>query len=126
MGRYVQWITHKGVKILFMNGKGLNEAENLAAQEELKQELLRDRSGPPVLVDLSETAMSKKTADKSKEVFAATTGSGLPEGPSAVVGLNKLQRTVAQLFDKGAGHYFENMDQAKEWLANEEDKRHKR
>ena len=119
MGKHVQWITHKGVRILFLNGKGLSEEENFAAQDELKQELLRDRSGPPVLVDLSKTAMTKKTADKSKEVFAATKGAGLPEGPSAIVGLNKLQKAVAQLFDKGAAHYFDNIDQAKDWLAKE-------
>lgn len=126
MGKYVQWITHKGARILFMNGKGLNEEENLAAQEELKQELLKDRSGPAVLVDLSRTAMSKKTADKSKEVFNATKGAGMPEGPTAIVGLNKLQRTVAQLFDKGAAQYLDNVDEAKDWLAKEDEKRRKR
>ena len=47
MGKYVQWVTHKGVRMVFMNGKGLAEAENFAAQEELKQELLRDRSSSP-------------------------------------------------------------------------------
>ena len=125
MGKYVQWIEHKGLRILFMNGKGLPEAENFAAQDELKQELLRDRSGPPVLVDLSKTAMTKKTADKSKEVFAATTGVGLPEAPTAVVGLNRLQKTVAQLFDKGGAHYFDSIDQGKEWLVKEHEKRRK-
>ncbi len=78
MGKYVQWIEHKGVRILFMNGKGLPEAENFAAQEELKQELLRDRSSPPVLVDLSKTAMTQKTADKSKEVCCCHQGCGPP------------------------------------------------
>jgi hypothetical protein len=126
MGKYAKWITHKGVRILFMNGKGLNEAENLAAQEELKQELLKDRSGPPVLVDLSKTAMSKKTADKSKEVFTATTGSGLPQGPTAIVGLNRLQKTVAQLFDKGLAQYVDNIDEGKEWLVKEDEKRRKK
>ena len=93
---------------------------------ELKQELLRDPSGPPVLVDLSKTAMTKKTADKSKEVFADTKGAGLPEGPTAIVGLNRLQKAVAQLFDKGAAHYFDNIDQAKEWLAKQDDERQRR
>ena len=124
MGKYVQWIEHKGVRILFMNGKGLAEAGNLAAQEELKQELLRDRSSPPVLVDLSDTVMTQKTSGKSKEVAAATKAEGLPDGPSAIVGLNKLQKAVAQLFGRGA-RYFDSLDQAKEWLAKEEKKRQK-
>src|SRR5512137_2954905 len=109
-----------------MNVKGLPEEENFAAQDELKQELLRDRSGPPVLVDLSKTAMTKKTADKSKEVFAATKGAGLPVAPTAIVGLNKVQKTVAQLFDKGAAHYFDDLDQAKEFLVKEHNNRQKR
>ena len=108
-----------------MNGKGLAEAENFAAQEELKQELLRDRSSPPVLVDLSNTVMTQKTSNKSKEVATATKAAGLPDGPTAVVGLNKLQKAVAQLFGRGA-HYCDSIDQGKDWLVKEEDKRHKR
>ena len=125
MGKYVQWVTHKGVRMVFMNGKGLAEAENFAAQEELKQELLRDRSSPPVLVDLSNTVMTQKTSNKSKEVATATKAAGLPDGPTAVVGLNKLQKAVAQLFGRGS-HFFDSVDQAKDWLAKEDDKRKKR
>lgn len=125
MGKYVQWIEHKGVRILFLNGKGLAEEENFEAQEELKQELLKDRSSPPVLVDLSNTVMTQKTSGKSKEVAAATKAIGMPDGPTAVVGLNKLQKAVAQLFGRGS-HYFDSLDQAKDWLVKEEEKRKKR
>jgi len=124
VGKYVQWIEHKGVRIIFLNGKGLNEADNFSAQEELKEELLRDRSSPPVLVDLSKTAMTQKTANKSKEVAAATKAAGLPDGPTAVVGLNKLQKAVAQLFSRGS-HFFDSIEEAKEWLVREENKRKK-
>ena len=124
MGKHVQWIEHEGVRIIFLNGKGLNEADNFSAQEELKEELLRDRSSPPVLVDLSKTAMTQKTANKSKEVAAATKAAGLPDGPTAVVGLNKLQKAVAQLFSRGS-HFFDSIEEAKEWLVKEENKRKK-
>jgi len=124
VGKYVQWIEHKGVRIIFLNGKGLNEADNFSAQEELKEELLRDRSSPPVLVDLSKTAMTQQTANKSKEVAAATKAAGLPDGPTAVVGLNKLQKAVAQLFSRGS-HFFDSIEEAKEWLVREENKRKK-
>jgi len=43
-------------------------------------------------------------------------------GTSAVVGLNKLQKAVAQLFGRGS-HYFDSIDQAKEWLVKEDEKR---
>jgi hypothetical protein len=122
MSKHVQWITHKGVRIAFLNGNGLSEAENLEAQEELKQELLKDRSSPPVLVDLSNTTMTQKTSNKSKEIAAATKAANLPDGPTAVVGLTGLQKAVAQLFGRGA-HYFSNIDEAKDWLVKEQNKR---
>lgn len=118
MGKYVQWVEHKGVRILFLNGKGLSEEENFAAQDELKEELLRDRSSPPVMVDLSNTNMTSKTSAKSKELSAATKGAGLPDGPTAIVGLTGLQKAVAQLFSRGS-RFFNNTDEAKEWLARE-------
>jgi len=122
MGKHVEWITHKGTRILFLNGKGLSEAENFEAQEELKQELLRDRSSPPVLVDLSDTTMTQKTSAKSKEIATATKSANLPDGPTAIVGLTGLQKAVAQLFGRGA-RYFNNIEDAKDWLVKENSKR---
>ncbi len=121
MVKHVQWITHKGVKILFVNGKGLPEAEYIAAFEELKQEITRERSTAPTLIDLSDTAMTQKTRDKAKEVATTNKALGLPEAPSAVVGLSKLGKMVAQLLTPGT-HYFDTVDQAKEWLVKEASK----
>ena len=45
MGKYVQWTTHKGKRILFLNAKGLREAEYIAAMEEMRLELLKERDG---------------------------------------------------------------------------------
>ncbi len=118
MAKHVQGITHKGVRILFVNGKGLPEAEYVAAFEELTQEVLKDKSNPPVLIDLSNTAMTQKTKDAAKGVSAARKAAGLPEAPSAVVGLSKLAKMVASLLSPGT-RYFDTIDQAKEWLAKE-------
>jgi hypothetical protein len=122
MGKYAQWITHKGVKILFLNGKGLPETEYIAALEELKQELLKARSSVPVLTDMSNTTMTQKTTNKAKEVAADTKAAGIPDGPSAVVGLSTLAKAVAQMFARGS-HYFNTVEEAKEWLVKEEGKR---
>lgn len=67
MGKYVQWMTHKGKKILFLNAKGLREAEYMVAQEELKQALLKERKSALVLVDATGTEMTTKTTNKAKE-----------------------------------------------------------
>jgi hypothetical protein len=122
MGKYAQWITHKGVKILFLNGRGLPETEYVAALEELKQELLKARSSVPVLTDMSNTTMTQKTTNKAKEVAADTKAAGIPDGPSAVVGLSTLAKAVAQMFARGS-HYFNTLEEGKEWLVKEEGKR---
>ena len=121
MARYLQWITHKGVKILFVNVKGLPEAEYVAAFEELKQEILKEQTNAPTLIDLSDTAMTQKTRDKAKEIADANKTMGREDAPSAVVGLSKLAKVVAQLLNPGT-HYFDTVDQAKEWLVKEASK----
>ncbi len=121
MARYLQWITHKGVKILFVNVKGLPDAEYVAAFEELKQEILKEQTNAPTLIDLSDTSMTQKTRDKAKEIADANKTMGREDAPSAVVGLSKLAKVVAQLLNPGT-HYFDTVDQAKEWLVKEASK----
>jgi hypothetical protein len=121
MGKYVQWITHKNKKILFLNAKGLREAEYMVAQEELKQELLKERKAALVLVDATGTEMTTKTTNKAKEVAAANKAEGIPDGPSVVVGLTGLQKAVAQLFGRGV-HFSSTIEEAKDWLVKEDDK----
>jgi len=53
MNKYVQFITHKGKRILFVNGAGLSEAECLIAFEEMKQALLKEGKGVLVLADVT-------------------------------------------------------------------------
>jgi hypothetical protein len=121
MGKYVQWITHKGKRILFVNGAGLSEAEYIAAMEEMKQEILKERDGAMVLVDATKTEMTTPTVDKAKEVAAATKAKGIPDRPGVVVGLSGLKRAVAQLFGRGI-HFASTIEEGKEWLVKEDEK----
>jgi hypothetical protein len=125
LGKYTQWISHKGKSILFLNAAGLREAEYMVAQEELKQEILKEPAGAMVLVDATRTEMTTKTTSKGKELAAATQAKGIPDRPSAVVGLTGLQRSVAQLFGRGV-HFCNTVEEAKEWLVKEDEKRKKR
>jgi hypothetical protein len=125
MGKYVQWITHKGSRMLFLNGVGLREADYVAALEELKQELLKEKAATMVLVDLTKTQMTNATTQKAKEVAAATKAAGIPDGPNAIVGLTKMAKAVAQLFARGA-HYSDSLEEARDWLVKEDDKRQRR
>jgi hypothetical protein len=122
MGKYVQWTTHKGKRLLFLNAKGLREAEYIVAMEEMRQALLKERDGTLVLVDATGTEMTTQTTNRAKEIAAATKAKGIPDRPSVVVGLTGLQRAVAQLFGRGI-HFSGTIEEAKEWLVKEDDKR---
>lgn len=114
----MQWIEHKCAKILLLNGKGLSEADNFAALEDLQQALLKEPTAALVLIDLSKTTMAQKTASKSKEVAAATKAAGVPFGPNAIVGLTNLQKSVAELSMKQV-YYADSVEEAKEWPVRE-------
>lgn len=121
MSKYVEWTSYKGKRILFLNAKGLREAEYMIAQEELRHELLKERRGALVLVDATGTEMTTKTTNKAKEVAAATKAEGIPDGPSVVVGLTGLQKAVAQLFGRGV-HFSSTIEEGKDWLVKEAEK----
>jgi len=123
MGKYAQWITHKGKRILFVNGARLSEAECLIAFEEMKQTILKEGTGVLVLVDVSHLKMTKALVDKAKEATAATKAIGIKDKPNAVVGLTGVQKAVAQLFGREI-HFADSVEEAKEWLVKEDDKRH--
>ena len=121
VGKYTHWITHKGKRMLLVNGPGLSEAQYLEAMEEMKQDILKEKAGALVLVNVSGIEMTKAVINKSKEVVNATKEAGIPDRPNVVVGLNKLQKAVAQLFGRGV-HFVDTVEQGKEWLAKEDDK----
>ncbi len=123
MAKYAQFITHKGKRILFVNAAGLPETECLVAFEEMKQALLKEGKAFLVVVDLTGLANTSAIVKKAKEVMAATKAAGIKDKPSAVVGLSRLQKTVVQMFATRTTHVFDSVDQAKEWLVQEDDKR---
>ena len=121
MGKNLQWMTHKGKRMLFLNAAGMREAEYMAALEEMKHELLKECDGTMVIVDATKTEMTTATVNKAKEVAAATKAKGIPDRPGVVVGLSGLQRAVAQLFGRGI-HFASTIEEAKEWLVKEDNK----
>ena len=127
MGKYTQWIEHKGKRILFLNAARLEEADTLSAFEELKQELLKERPGPlPLtLVDISGVDMTIRVARKAREVVADTAAPGVRDAPNATVGMTGMQKATAQLFARNTA-FPDTIEEGKEWLVREDDKRQKR
>jgi hypothetical protein len=122
MTRYAQWIEHKGKRILFIDGPGLSEAQYIEAMEEMKQEVLKEKNGALVLVNVSGIDMTKAVVDKSKEVVNATKKAGIPDRANVVVGLTGLQKAVAQLFGRGV-RFVDTVEEGKEVLIREDSKR---
>jgi hypothetical protein len=121
MGKYTKWITYNDKRILTVNVARLSEAEIIAGLEEMKQELLRDRSGPLLLIDISGIDMTTAVINKAKDLTAATKDEGIQDGPNAIVGLTGLQKAVAQLFARGV-HFCNSAGEAKDWLVKQDNK----
>ena len=98
---------------MFVNVAGLHEAAYIAALEEMKQELLRDRPAPPVLIDLTNVQWTTGTVNKAKVLGGDLKGAGVQFGPIAMTGLTKLQKSVADLSVKTM-YCAVNIDEAKE------------
>lgn len=125
MAKYAQWIEHKGKRILFVNGPGLSEAQYIEAMEEMKQEILKEKDGALVLVNVAGIDMTKAVVDKSKEVVNVTKEAGIPDRANVVVGLTGLQKAVAQLFGRGV-QFVDTVEEGKERLVKEDEKRQKK
>jgi hypothetical protein len=122
MGKYAQWVTYRGKRMLFVNCARLGETEIVAAFDEMKDELLKERIGPIVLIDISGIDMTTVLISKAKELTSVTRDAGIKDGPNAIVGLTGLQKAVAQLFGRGV-HFADSVEEAREWLVKEDEKR---
>ena len=97
MGKYAKWITYKDKRILTVDLARLGEAEIIAGMEEMKQELLKDRVGPLLLIDITGIDMTTTVINKAKELTTVTKDADFQDGPNVIVGLTGLQKAVAQL-----------------------------
>jgi hypothetical protein len=125
MGKHVQWIAYKGKEILFMNAAGLAADEGIAAWEEMRQELLKERAVHLILVDATNARIERGPLEKAREVVGvAKKGPGIPV---AFVGMNNtFLRTTAQLMATRLrlhACFCATQEEGKEWLVKEEDKR---
>ncbi len=123
MGKYIQTITHKGTRILFMDTAGVSEEGGIEAWTEMKQELLRKQDVHLIMVDGSNIAIAPASVSKAKEAAAVIKQD--PRNRIAFIGLTALQKTTAQLIAKGIrveAQFFKTREEGKEWLVAEDRK----
>ena len=127
MSRYAQWIIHKGERILFADYSGLSDQEEyLRAMEETERELLKEPAGRmvPMLIDTSNTRSSPAITERGKQMSEAARAKGIPDGPSALVGLSGFQKAVVQAmqFFRRDIRMVDSMEAGKDWLVEQMDK----
>lgn len=120
MGKYVRRITYKGKEMVFMDTPGAGEDEGIAAWEEMKQELSKQRDACLILVNATNITMAPGSVSKAKE--AASTLRENPDNRVVFVGLSTLQQSTAQLIAKGLrvdAHFCRTLEEGKEWLVKD-------
>ncbi len=98
MAKYVSRITYKGKEMLFMNARGVNEEEAIAAWEEMRQEILKKQNTRLTLIDGTDIAITPAILRKAKE---ASSGEANPDSRAVFVGMSPIQRSTAELIARG-------------------------
>lgn len=124
MGKYTQWIEHKGVRILLVNYAGLqDEEEYMQAIDEFEAETLSQPTGRKmrVLVDVTGSVLTPRITERNKEVEQKARESGIPDSPTALVGLSGFKMAVVQAlaFFRPDLYIAESAEAAKDWLAKQ-------
>ena len=124
MGKYTQWIEHKGVRILLVNYAGLqDEEEYMQAIDEFEAETLSQPTGRKmrVLVDVTGSVLTPRITERNKEVEQKARESGIPDSPTALVGLSGFKMAVVQAlaFFRPDLYIAESTEAAKDWLVKQ-------
>ena len=126
MGKYVSRITYKGKEMLFMNARGVNEEEAIAAWEEMRQEIQKKQNTRLTLIDGTDIAITPAILRKAKE---ASSGEANPDSRAVFVGTSPIERSTAELIARGMHlnvHFCNTLEEGKEWLVKEDNKPRKK
>jgi len=124
MSRYLQWVEHKGQRVLYVNFAGIqDEAEYLLAFDEMEQEILRQRTDVKfaTVIDVTDTILTPAVTDRSRELMAAGKEAGIPDSPTAMVGMTGIQKAVVQAlqFFRRDLYVAESLEEGLDWAAEQ-------
>ena len=117
MSERVNWIEHKGKKILFNNYQGLKGDEYTQTIKESEKEFLK--SGMKivyVLNDVTDSFMNYDSTAAAKHWIDACKDQGITLTIS-LVGITGIKRIVAQAVKRDM-HFAKSLEDAKAWLAS--------
>jgi hypothetical protein len=123
----VKWIQYKGKRIMhadFSNFK--DEAVYLKAIEEMEAEVLQQPKGKKILtlIDFTDSIATTVITERSKQMTTATRAAGIPDSPTALVGVSGYKKAIVQAmqFFRPDIHLSDSIEAAKDWLIEQADK----
>jgi hypothetical protein len=122
MDNRVQWIEHKGRKILFCDYANIGDEETfIQAIVETEREVLKQAPKTLILMLINATGsrITSKVTGRARELAAKAREKDIPSSPTAIVGLSSpAQRAVftAMQFLRPDLHAAESIAVAKDWL----------
>jgi len=124
MSERFQWIQHKGKRILLVTFSGIKEEKvYLQAVDDLEREILRQPRGQfiPLVMDVSDTRVTKGVTDKAKKMLATLKEKGVPDSPTALVGLSGAQKAIVMAIQilRPDLHVAGSLDDAKDWIVKQ-------
>jgi hypothetical protein len=125
MGKYTEWIEHKGAKILCVNYANIqDEEEYLRAIDEFEAVVMDQPKGHQmrVVVDVTDSVLTPGITERNKAVEQKARESGIPNSPTAMVGLSGFKMAVVQAlaFFRPDLHIVDSVEAAKDWLVEQE------
>jgi hypothetical protein len=124
MGNRVEWIKHKGKRILFCDYSNIrDEEEFIRALVETETEVLKQAPGTLILmlIDATGSRITSNVTGKARELAAAARQREIPSSPTAIVGLSSpAQKAIfmAMQFLRPDLRMAESVAAAKDWLVS--------
>jgi hypothetical protein len=113
----VQFITHQGKEILYLNFSQCTTDETLEIIEASKKAIVtRPEHSVLTLTDVTNARFDDRVTDEMKKFTAHNKPYVKAGAVVGVVGLKKILFEAVLMFSKRKLHIFDTLDQAKDWL----------
>jgi len=124
MSERLQWIEHKGKRILLVKFAGVkDEKVYVQAIADLEREILRQPRGQfvPLVMDVSDTRVTRAVTDRGKQMMATAKAKGVPDSPTALVGLSGTQKAIVMAIQviRPDIHVAGSLEDAKDWIVRQ-------
>ena len=118
MSERIKWIKYKATDILFCDYRELEREEYINAIAEQEKEVLNcGKKRIFVLLDTTDSHMSKKSTQRAKDLEKKTKEAGITQ-TIALVGFSGFHKIIGQAIKRDI-HFSKNVKEAKEWLVSQ-------